>query len=104
MAQKSLAELIETSIENIEQDRSCAFILLNELMAHIRKDVERNKDYGAIASKYLETLQRSNEQLVKLAELKRKQQEKEDEDLSEDDKEDLFDEIKSAARKDKAED
>ena len=49
-----------------------------------------------VAAKYLETLQRSNEQLVKIAALMQKKQSK-NEGLSEKDKDDLFDMIKEVA-------
>ena len=45
---------------------------------------------GAIAAKYVETLQRSNEQLVKVAALVQKQMSK-SEGLSDDDKSELYD-------------
>ena len=45
------------------------------------------------AAKYLETLQRSNEQLVKIAELRRKGNKEEFGELSDEDKQGLFDEI-----------
>ena len=50
--------------------------------------------FGLIAAKYLETLQRSNEQLVKLAALMQKK-EKAVDGISEQDRQDLFDLINS---------
>lgn len=88
-----LEQLLEKSLSNIDQDRACARSLLISLMEHIVGDVERNREYGLIASKYLETLQRSNEQLVKISELMRKQKSI-DNTLSDEEREDLFDEIK----------
>ena len=55
-----------------------------------------HKDLGLIAAKYLETLQRSNEQLVKIASLMQKDS-KESANLSDKDKEELFDIIKEAS-------
>ena len=55
---------------------------------------DRHREFGLIAAKYLETLQRSNEQLVKLAALMQKREKKSDE-ISESDKQELFDLINS---------
>ena len=43
-------------------------------MKHIHTGEDKHREFGLIAAKYLETLQRSNEQLVKLAALLQKQQ------------------------------
>jgi hypothetical protein len=56
---------------------------------------DRHREVGLIAAKYLETLQRSNEQLVKLAALLQKQ-EKGVEGISDQDKQELFDLINSS--------
>ena len=53
---------------------------------------DTHKDFGLIASKYVETLQRSNEQLVKIAALLQKRVSKEEyASLSNEDKDELFD-------------
>ena len=57
---------------------------------------ENHKDVGAIAAKYVETLQRSNEQLVKIASLMQKKS-NDNANLTEDDKKELFDIIKEAS-------
>ena len=61
-----LETLIHESLSNIRQDRAMASTLLIDIMAHIKGNKHEHKDNGQIAAKYLETLQRSNEQLVKL--------------------------------------
>ena len=43
-----------------------ASTLLVDIMGHISTNKHEHKETGQIAAKYLETLQRSNEQLVKL--------------------------------------
>ena len=53
---------------------------------------DRHKEVGMIAAKYVETLQRSNEQLVKLTSLVQKQASTNNE-MTEKDKDDLFDMI-----------
>lgn len=68
---KNTERLLSAAIENIEDDRNCASKLLTDLMLIITatNDSDTHKKLGEIAAKYLETLQRSNEQLVKLAAL-----------------------------------
>ena len=59
----------------------------------MKKDEERKEKVGTVAAKYVETLQRSNEQLVKVSALIQKKKAGSDE-LSSQDKEELFDLIK----------
>ena len=68
---------------------------IEETTDNIRKDRNINgshHEYGIVAAKYVETLQRSNEQLVKLAALIQKNS-KGDQGLTMEDKQDLFDMI-----------
>ncbi len=60
---------INEAIDNIRNDRAVASTLLIELMTIIKSDETKHQNSGPVAAKYLETLQRSNEQLVKLASL-----------------------------------
>ena len=60
------------------------------LMNFMKTGDDRHRELGIIAAKYLETLQRSNEQLVKLASLLQKG-EKESESITDEDKQELFD-------------
>ena len=62
-------KLVEESIDNIRNDRAMASTLLIELVKHIKTDDARHQYSGPVAAKYLETLQRSNEQLVKVSTL-----------------------------------
>ena len=64
-------------------------------MSYISQSEERHQEVGSVAAKYVETLQRSNEQLVKVAALLQKKSESQA-GLSEDDKKELFDLIKEA--------
>jgi len=90
---KDLDSYIEEAIKNIRSDRAITTTLLMELMEYIKKDEDRKESVGTIAAKYVETLQRSNEQLVKVSALIQKKTSGSDE-LSSKDKEDLFDLIK----------
>ena len=67
-------EFIEEAIDNIRQDRAMASTLLIELLKILKQDETRHQHSGPVAAKYLETLQRSNEQLVKLASLLNKKE------------------------------
>jgi len=90
---KDLDSYIEEAIKNIRSDRAITTTLLMELMEYIKKDEDRKESVGTIAAKYVETLQRSNEQLVKVSALIQKKSTG-SEELSKKDKEDLFDLIK----------
>ena len=91
----SLDALLKQALENIKNDRQTTEILLGELKEYMNVSRERYADSGSTAAKFVETLQRSNEQLVKLAALVHKKEEASpDTSLSEEDKEELFEIIK----------
>jgi len=89
---KNVNEYIEESIGNIRKDRAVTSTLLTELLIEMKKtgDLETHRQLGLIASKYVETLQRSNEQLVKITALLSKKRE-DPFKLDESDKQELFD-------------
>ena len=87
---KKVDNYINEAIENIRKDREITTSLLNDLIIYLSVDEERHKDAGVIAAKYVETLQRSNEQLVKVVTLLQKKQSTSVE-LSELDKTEIFD-------------
>lgn len=87
---KKLNTYLEEAIENIRNDREITKELLNDLIVYLSENESRHKEVGTIAAKYVETLQRSNEQLVKIASLLQKKQ-KGVPSLSEMDKEEIFD-------------
>ena len=89
---KNLESYIEEAIKNIRDDRDITSTLLTQVFAEITKGEETHKDLGLIAAKYVETLQRSNEQLVKLTSIMAKKPDT-SVDLSEEDKKSLFDVI-----------
>ena len=89
---KNLNSLIEQALENINKDRQETEILLTELKEYMSVSKERYADSGTTAAKFVETLQRSNEQLVKLATLVyKKESHKNSATLSDEDKDSLFD-------------
>ncbi len=89
---KDFEELAEEAIENIRMDREQTHELLKDLIKYINGAEDRNRDVGLTAAKYVETLQRSNEQLVKIAGLKQKS-EKGSVGLSDSDREEIFDQL-----------
>ena len=89
-----LENYIEEAIKNIRADRDITSTLLTKIFIEINSanNAEAHKDLGLIASKYVETLQRSNEQLVKLISLCQKNKTQSNV-LSAEDKQNLFDMI-----------
>jgi|TARA_R100000388_G_scaffold94967_2_gene84556 hypothetical protein len=89
---KNLENYIQEAIDNIRDDRDITSTLLTQVFAEITNGQETHKDLGLIAAKYVETLQRSNEQLVKLTSIMAKKTDSTVE-LTEEDKKSLFDVI-----------
>ena len=90
---KDLEAYIDEAIKNIRSDRAITTTLLMELMEYMKKDDDKKGSVGTIAAKYVETLQRSNEQLVKISALLQKKAGAE-QGLTDQDKNELFDLIK----------
>lgn len=93
---KTKQELIEQAIQNIQNDRESASELLQDVAEYIGQQKDRYSSAGMVAAKYLETLQRSNEQLVKLISLMKKVEEDQYGDLNKEDKEELYDQIEES--------
>lgn len=91
---RKLEKFIEQATANITEDRAATKTLLMTLMKYMQISDDRHKEVGMVAAKYLETLQRSNEQLVKLAALVQKKSSSE-QGITEEDKKELFDLINS---------
>ena len=93
---KSLEEYIAEATHNIQNDRAVTSKLLLDLVDHMNKHAEdkyTHKNFGEIAAMYLETLQRSNEQLVKVAAIVQRQ-EGDKEGMSKKEKDAIFDLIR----------
>ena len=84
---------IEKAIKNIEEDREITRELLDDAIRWLAVDDARHKDIGMTLAKYVETLQRSNEQLVKLCGLMSKKES--DDELTEKDFAQIFDQIQN---------
>jgi len=89
---KDLDVLIDEALDNIRSDRKVAREFLNEIANQIATDADQNKYLSPVAAKHIETMQRSNEQLVKLIGLRQKSR-VETAELSENDKNNIFDMI-----------
>jgi len=93
---QNLEEFIGEALENIRSDRAITSHLLTELVQEMNKQgsISTIQQCGMIASKYVETLQRSNEQIVKLAGLLQKKESKH-EGLSSHEKDEIYDILSS---------
>jgi len=95
---KNINKFIDETISNIREDREVTKELLDDALKWLAKDESRHREIGMVLSKYVETLQRSNEQLVKVVTLMSK--DASSKGLSEEDKNDLFDMISKEPKKD----
>lgn len=90
---QNLEEYLQEATDNVRHDRAVTSVLLTELMREMKKQgmalavIEQS---GLIASKYVETLQRSNEQLVKISSIIQKRETK-NTGLSSFEKDEIFD-------------
>ncbi len=65
---------IDEAVENIRKDREVTQELLQDAIKWLSKDESRHREIGVVMAKYVETLQRSNEQLGKVVGLISKQE------------------------------
>ena len=86
----NLEEYVEGTTKNILEDRAMAKTLLMDMMADMAASATDRRELGPVAAKFIETLQRSNEQLVKLSAILQRQKTS-TVGLTADDKEQLFD-------------
>ena len=87
---KDFESLTEEALDNIREDRVQTKELLKDLVKYLSNDEHRHKEVGLTAAKYVETLQRSNEQLVKIVSLMQKDQDT-NAQLTDKDKSEIFD-------------
>ena len=98
---KDLTTLLEEATRNITEDRAATKVLLTNIMKYMSNADERHREVGLVAAKYLETLQRSNEQLVKVATLiQKKESRNKDASITEDERDELFELINSQEEED----
>jgi len=80
---------IKKALKNIEDDRRITKELLDDAIKYVAVDEARHREVGIIMAKYVETLQRSNEQLVKVIGIMTKKES--NQGLGSIDKDQLFD-------------
>jgi hypothetical protein len=89
---KKAQDYIEQAIQNINEDRETTRDLLDDAIKYLAKDESRHRDIGVVLAKYVETLQRSNEQLVKIINIMNKNESSQDLTMGE--MENIYDMIK----------
>ncbi len=77
-------------MDNIRNDRKLTRELLDDAVKWLSKDEARHREIGIVLAKYVETLQRSNEQLVKIVALLQKKTVA-GQNLTKEDKDEIFD-------------
>jgi len=85
---KKVDKILKEAIDNIKDDRQITRELLDDAIKWLSKDESRHQNIGITLSKYVETLQRSNDQLVRVAGLMSKHED--NNNLSESDMEDIY--------------
>ena len=94
---KKTDQYILEAVDNIRSDREITKELLNDAIKWLSKDEARHKEVGIVMAKYVETLQRSNEQLVKLTALLHKKASNASDELTLLEKEKIFDLLKDSS-------
>ena len=89
---KKVDEHLKEALDNVREDRKITRELLDDAIKYVVKDEARHQQIGLTLAKYVETLQRSNEQIVKIAALMSKNEKSDG--LSESDMEDIYTMIK----------
>ena len=98
---KRLNKFIEEAVQNIRKDRETTRELLNDLIKIAAQSDHNHKEVSIAAAKYVETLQRSNEQLVKLAGLVQKDEKKDTSfSFTGSDKDNIYDMIQKEEKED----
>ncbi len=67
--------LWKEAYQNAIEDRESANILVTDLLLQIQGSLTNHQSYGSIMSKYLERMAKSNDQILKLAEILAKEEE-----------------------------
>jgi len=89
---KKVDDHLKEALDNIREDRKITRELLDDAIKYVVKDEARHQQIGMTLAKYVETLQRSNEQIVKIATLMSKNEKSDG--LTENDMEDIYSMIK----------
>lgn len=88
-------ECILEIVKNIREDRDSAAEMLNDAKNLLQQSAENHKYVGTTVAKYIEALQRSNDQLIKVGAILQKDMQKEDDlEFSEEELEEMHSEWK----------
>ena len=94
---QKIDEYLVEAIDNIREDRDVTKELLDDVIQFLAKGESTHRDVGLTAAKYVETLQRSNEQQVKISGLLLKREgTKTNTSLTDIDKDKIYDLIKES--------
>ena len=94
---QKIDEYLKEAIDKIPEELDVTKELLDDIVQFLAKGESTHRDVGLTAAKYVETLQRSNEQLVKISGLLLKSATSEvDVSLSDIDKDEIYDLIKES--------
>lgn len=100
---KPLRKLMDDTLRDIDNDRKDAKQLLDDVAQHIGQAPDRYATMGSTAAKYLEVLQRSNEQRVKLISILAKKSEDDDfGEVSDDEATEMYEDFEKEDLKDGA--
>ena len=92
MSKLKIDKMLEEAKKNVNEDREATKELLSNLISYMAQADERCGTHGPVAAKYVEVLQKSNDQLVKIAALISKNT-KEDNSISAQELDSIFDKI-----------
>ena len=67
--------LWKEAYRNSLNDRASASVLVNDILLQIQGNLNNHQQFGALMTKYLERMSKSNDQILKLAELISKEEE-----------------------------
>lgn len=94
---QDIDEYLKEAVDNIREDRDVTKELLDDVIQFLAKGDSTHREVGLTAAKYVETLQRSNEQLVKISGLLLKRESADGTvSLSDMDKDQIYDLIKES--------
>ena len=103
MSKLNPEKLAEQAIKNIKEDRNKADYFISSILQDIQQGKTDHYRVGLTLAKHLETMQRSNEQLVKITSLFQKTNNDTFTGFSDQEKDSLFDAIKESKEEEESE-
>lgn len=92
---KTLKDLKEAALKNIEDDRKKATEIINAISLEIVANKGTYSFHAQSFAKLIETMQRSNEQLVKLVSLEKEKEEKSSDAIDKSEFDEIYEELAS---------